>query len=90
MVETARKPSTNLGNLSHTNAALALIPGARVSASPRAAQYSANPSTTNPMSALRVDLTTVAMSPACSEYRRPVATVSAVLSTARPAHSPNS
>src|ERR1700742_316838 len=69
IAETARNPSTNLGNFAQMNATFAFAPGAISSASPRADQYSAKARTTNPISALRVDFTSTAILPAASEYR---------------------
>src|SRR5271155_5169473 len=68
IADTARNPRTNVGNLSQTNRARARRPGATRSASPRDAQYNAKPSTTNPISALRVDFTSTAIFLSCSEY----------------------
>src|SRR5271156_2946427 len=50
------------------NKARARRPGATRSASPRDAQYNAKPSTTNPISALRVDFTSTAIFLSGSEY----------------------
>src|SRR2546430_2860444 len=82
--EISRNPSTNLGNFCHRN--VALLPTAcRPS---RAAQYSAYPSTTKPIMALRVVLASTAIWAAAWEYSAPAATASAVLSTPVPAHRP--
>src|SRR5262245_15232195 len=83
--DTTRNPSTNFGNFAQRNADLLdRMPPPR----PPRDHASAYASTTKPIVALRVVLASTANRPAVSENNAPAAVASAVLSTARPTHSP--